>query len=184
MTTYQYAAPAPAAAKSDGTDVAAWALVALVVALICAGAGWAIARHDVMGMDDIARSSDIAARNGVMRGEASGYADGAKLGRKEAAARTKATIAAERRAASHEGYDAGYMEGRAKAGDPDAFASGSSLAGGAYPTAGYEDILAAGLFGGDAPGYSDSAYDSLGYGGGASSVYAGSSAATSFGDDY
>lgn len=180
MTTYQYAAPAPA--RSGGTDVAAWALIALVVALICAGAGWAIARNDTMGIDDLARSSDLAARDGFMRGEGTGYTEGAKLGRKEASVRAKAQIAAERRQASTEGYDQGFMAGRAKAGDPDAYLhGGTGLAGGAYPSAGYEDVLAAGLFGGDAPGYSTSAYD--GYGAGAVSPYTGSGIATSIGDD-
>lgn len=181
MTTYQYAAPAPA--KSGGTDVAAWALIALVVALVCAGAGWAIARQDVQGMDDIARSSDLAARDGFMRGESAGYPEGAKLGRREASMRASATIQAERRQAAREGYDAGYGDGRARAGDPDAFMHSGGLGGGAYPTAGYEDVLAAGLFGGDAPGYSSSAYDSYGYGAGSSSPYGGSGAATSLGDE-
>lgn len=182
MTTYTHTAPAT---KSGGTDVAAWALIALVVALICAGAGWAIARNDTMGTDDLARATDLAARDGLARGEASGYSEGARLGRREASFRAKAQITAERRQAAREGYEAGWMEGRVKAGDPDAFLGTGSLAGGAYPAAGYEDVLAAGLFGGDEPGFSTSAYDSLGYGAGASSPYLGSSSgATSLGDDY
>jgi hypothetical protein len=183
MSTYQYAAPAPA--KTGGTDVAAWALVALVVALICAGAGWAIARNDVMGMDDLSRATDVAARDGLARGESSGYSEGARLGRKEAAMRGKAQISGERRQAAREGYEAGYQEGRAKAGDPDAFMGTTGLAGGAYPSAGYEDVLSAGLFGGDEPGFSTSAYDSMGYGSGASSPYLGTgTGATSIGDDF
>jgi hypothetical protein len=183
MTTYQYAAPAPA--KTGGTDVAAWALVALVVALICAGAGWAIARNDVMGMDDLSRATDLAARDGLARGESAGYGEGARLGRREASMRAKAQIGSERRSAAREGYESGYQEGRAKAGDPDAFLGMGGLAGGAYPAAGYEDVLASGLFGGDEPGFSTSAYDSLGYGAGGSSPYlGGSTAATSLGDDF
>jgi hypothetical protein len=181
MTTYTATAPQPV---KHGTDVAAWALVALVVALICAGAGWAIARNDVMGMDDLSRATDIAARDGLTRGEASGYSDGAKLGRREASFKAKAQITGARQQASREGYDAGYQEGRAKAGDPDAYLGMGGLSTGAYPAAGYEDVLAAGLFGGDEPGYSTSAYDSLGYGAGASSPYLNSySSATSLGDD-
>jgi hypothetical protein len=182
MTTYQHTAPP---AKS-GTDVAAWALVAIVVAIICAGAGWAIARNDTMGMDDLARATDLAARDGLARGEASGYGEGARLGRREASMRAKAQITSERRQAAREGYEAGWQEGRAKAGDPDAYLGTGGLVGGAYPSAGYEDVLAAGLFGGDEPGYSTSAYDSLGYGAGASSPYVGSytGATTSLGDDY
>lgn len=179
MTTYQYAAPAPA--RSGGTDVAAWALIAIVVALICAGAGWVIARQDTPSVDEVAQHSELAARDGAMRGEAAGYSQGARLGRREAAAQTKARILAERRQAAREGYDAGYAQGRMKAGDPDAFLHSTGGASGAYPAAGYEDVLAAGLLGSDAPGFSDSAYDSLGYGAGASTPYLGG---TSTGDDY
>lgn len=181
MTTYQQIAPAPG--RAGNTDVAAWALVALVVAAVCAAAGWALARQDVPGMGDVARSGELAARGGLMRGEAAGYSEGARLGRREASARARATLLAERRQASREGYDAGYMEGRAKAGDPDAFMAGG-MAGGAYPAAGYEDVLAAGLFGADAPGYSDSAYDGLGYGTAASPYLGSASRGTSLGDDY
>lgn len=180
MTTYQHAAPAPA--KSGGTDLAAWALIAIVVALVCAGAGWALARQDVPGVDEVARTSELAARDGLMRGESIGYSEGARLGRREASAKARATILAERRQAAREGYDAGYAQGRMKAGDPDAFRYSQAGAGaGAYPAAGYEDVLAAGLLGSDVPGYSDSAYDSLGYGLGASTPYLGG---TSTGDDH
>ena len=73
-------------------------------------------------------------------------------------------IRSERRQAAREGYDAGYGAGRAKAGDPDAYMYSSAGGAGAYPAAGYEDVLAADLLGGDVPGFSDSAYDSLGFG--------------------
>ena len=180
MTTYQHAAPAPA--RSGGTDVAAWALVAIVVALICAGAGWAIARNDSPAGGDLDRTAALASRDGFVRGERQGYGEGAKLGRRQVAVRTKAQMAAERRQAAREGYDSGFADGRAKAGDPDAFMY-SSAGAGAYPAAGYEDILAADLFGGDAPGYSDSAYDSLGYGTGIQTPYMGSTDLASASDD-
>lgn len=183
MTTYQHAAPAPA--RSGGTDVAAWALVALIVAAICAGAGWAIARQDAPSMDDVARNAELASRDGYMRGERSGYGEGASLGRRQVAVRTRTQIAAERTAAAREGYDAGFAEGRIKAGDPNAFSYSTAGGAGAYPAAGYEDILAADLFGGDVPGFSDSAYDSLGFGTGTSTPYLGTtSRETSLGDDY
>ena len=182
MTTYQHAAPAPA--RSGGTDVAAWALVAIVVATICAGAGWAIARQDTPGSSDVARNAELAAREGLIRGEAAGFGEGAKLGRREVALKTKAQMAAERRQAAREGYDTGYSEGRMKAGDPNAFST-AGMGAGTYPTQGYEDILASGLLGSDAPGYSDSAYDTLGFGTGTSTPYLGStSRETSLGDDY
>ncbi len=170
MTTYQYAAPVPA--RSGGTDVAAWALVALVVAMICAGAGWAVARQDSPSRNDIARDAELASRDGFMRGERIGYGEGAGLGRRQVAVRTKAQMAAERRQAATEGYDSGFAEGRMKAGDPDAFMY-STAGAGAFPAAGYEDILSADLFGGDAPGYSDSAYDSMGFGSGTQTPYLG-----------
>jgi hypothetical protein len=181
MTTYQHAAPAPG--RSGGIDVAAWALVALVVAVVCAGAGWALASRDVASPDDVARNTDLASREGLMRGAALGYRQGADQGRRQATLRTRAAITAERRAAARDGYSAGYAEGRSQAGDPDAFSTGTLGGAGAYPTAGYEDILASGLFGGDAPGYSESAYDSLGYGTGATMPYLGSTA-TSTVDTY
>ncbi len=182
MTTYQHAAPAPA--RSGGTDVAAWALVAVVVALICAAAGWAIARQDSPSGGDLQANAALASRDGFVRGERAGYGEGAALGRRQVAVRTKTQMAAERRQAAREGYDAGFAEGRTKAGDPDAFMY-SSAGAGAYPSAGYEDILAAGLFGSDAPGFSDSAYDSLGYGTGVTTPYLASSSArgTSAGDE-
>ena len=102
--------------------------------------------------------------------------------------RAKAQVNSARRQASREGYAAGYSDGRAKAGDPDAYlTSGYGASGaGAYPAAGYEDVLAAGLFGSDVPGFSDSAFDSFGYGSGVTTPYVGapSSLATSYGDDY
>lgn len=174
MNASQYA-PSSSAAKG-GTDVAAWALVALVVAAVCATAGWAIASRDVLDRDDLARNTALAAQDGLLRGEAEGYRQGARQGRREATLRTRTQMNAERRQAARDGYQAGYDEGRAKAGDPFAFAgSTAGLSTGAFPSAGYEDILAAGLFGADAPGYSDSAYEAYGFGAGASTPYLGDS---------
>ena len=182
MTSYQYAAPAPA--RSGGTDVAAWALVALVVATICAGAGWAIARQDSPSTGDIARNAELAARDGFTRGESSGYGEGARLGRKQVAVRTRAQMAAERRQGASEGYSTGFVEGRAKAGDPNAYMN-STAGAGVYPAAGYEDLISADLLGSDVAGFSDSAYDSAGFGTGTSTPYLGStSRETSLGDDY
>lgn len=167
MSTYH---AAPASARPGGIDLAAWALVALIVAAVCAAAGWAIGSQGVLGHEDVTRGTALAAQEGLLRGEAVGYRQGATQGRREATLRTRTRIDAERRQAAREGYDAGYVQGRARAGDPDAYA-GSTTGTGAYPAAGYEDILAADLFGGDAPGYSDSAYDSYGYGTGVTTPY-------------
>lgn len=170
MNTHQFAAPA----AKGGTDVAAWALVALVVAAVCAFAGWAIAGRDVLDGDDLARNTVLAAQDGLVRGEAEGFRQGSRAGRREATLRTRTQVKSERAAAAREGYQAGYVAGRAKAGDPFAFAgSTADLSSGAYPNAGYEEILAAGLFGADAPGYSDSAYGSYGFGAGTSTPYYG-----------
>lgn len=163
-SSFQYAAPAPAPARSGGTDLAAWAVVAIVVAIVAAGAGYVVARQDTPGAGDVARSSDLAARTGFARGERSGYADGTRLGRSEANAKVRARVAAERAAATREGYQAGYENGRARAGDPNALPTGGFGATGTYPSMGYEDVLAADLFGSDAPGYSDSAFETMGYG--------------------
>lgn len=170
MTTHQYQQSAPA--TRGGTDLAAWALIALVVALVCGGAGWALARS-ASGDMDLERATELAARDGLMRGEASGMAQGARQGRRDAALRARSAVASERRQAAREGYEAGYAEGRSRAGDPDAFV-GAGPSSGAYPPAGYEDVLASGMLGADEPGYSDSAYGSFGYGTGSSSPYLGS----------
>ncbi|MCW2956623.1 MAG: hypothetical protein JWO69_1492 [Thermoleophilia bacterium] len=166
-----YAQPAPA--KQGGTDVAAWALVAVIVALVCAVAGWAIARQDAPGRDDLQRNSWLAAQNGQAQGEQEGYRVGARAGRTEAALRAKQQSATARRTASTEGYQAGYQEGRSRAvaranGDP-YFSSGN---GSASTLPGYEEILA--RLGTDAPGYSDSAYASSGFGSSGTAPFAGS----------
>jgi hypothetical protein len=175
----------PTSARSGDLDVAAWALVAVIVAVICGIAGWAIASNDVLGSDEVARNASLASQDGLMRGQSVGFTQGAGQGRREATLTTKTRMAAERQQAAREGYEAGYQSGRAKAGDPDAF-MGSTTGTGTYPSAGYEDVLAAGLFGADAAGFSDSAYDSQGFGAGSTTPYLGSSAAatTSPGDDY
>jgi hypothetical protein len=179
MTSYQYAA-APAPAKSGNTDVAAWALVAVIVALICAGAGWAIARQDTPGRGELTREADLAARTGLQNGSAAGYRQGAAAGRREAALRARTQMQAARSQASTEGYDAGYQAGRSRAGDPFAFSSATGVPGssGAFPADGFEDVLASGLFGDDLS--TTSAYDASGFGSSASTPYLGT---TSAGDD-
>lgn len=181
MATYQpYAQQTP----RRSADLAAWALVAIVVAILCAAAGWAIARQTVLGDDDVARVSELAARNGVVNGERSGYADGAKLGRKEAALRARTQIDAARREAARTGYDAGFAAGRARAGDPDAYTYSTAGAGATAGSA-FDDAAAADLLASDVPGFSDSAFDSLGYGSGATQPYLGAaSRGTGLGDDY
>jgi hypothetical protein len=183
MSTYQTAAPA-----KQGPDLAAWALVALVVAVVCGIAGWAIASSDVLSRDDLARNASLASQDGLVRGQAVGYRQGAAQGRRVATLRTTAQIQSARAQAQREGFEAGYQDGRAKAGDPNAYlaSSAGAPAAGTYPAAGYEDILAAGLFGEDAPGYSDSAYGAYGFGAGATTPYLGATTPlyTSLGDDF
>lgn len=169
-------------------DLTVWALVALIVVMVCALAGWMIASSGVMDRDDLARSASYASQDGQARGHVVGYRQGAAQGRRIATMRSRAQINSARRQAAREGYSQGYQEGRSRAGDPDAFLTGSSFAGvaGTYPSLGYEDILAAGLFGDDAPGFADSAYDAYGFGAGTSTPYLGTPAplTTSYGDLY
>ncbi|MCW2961525.1 MAG: hypothetical protein JWM25_1612 [Thermoleophilia bacterium] len=181
MATYAQSAPSN---RSGGTDVAAWALIALVVAMICAAAGWAIARQDNPGRDDLQRNAMLASQEGSLQGQADGYKVGAVAGRKEAALRNKQQADSARAAATRDGYDAGVLEGRNRAmaranGEP--YFSSGAAAGGTLP--GYEDILA--RLGGDVPGYSDSAYSSSGFGTTATTPYAanGSFGASMY-DDY
>lgn len=187
MHAYQQT-PAPATAARSGTDVAAWALVALIVAIVCAGAGWAVARQDAPSSEDVAREAELAARESATRGMRSGYSQGADLGRREASFRARLSMLENRRSAAQSGWSAGYAEGRSRAasraGDEEGLFGGASLPGGAYPALGYEDVLASGMFG-DAPGFSDSAYSSFGYGGGVSTPWTSTGAygGTSRGDD-
>lgn len=174
---YAYQQPAATAQRSGGLDVTAWALVALVVALVCAAAGWAIASQDVLSRDDLASEAQLAAREGAARGMTDGYSQGAKGGRSEAALRARLDLQQTKRSAAQEGYQAGLNDGRARAaaraGDPDAM-FGLTTASGAYPSMDYSDVLASGLFG-DEPGFSTSAYGEFGYGTGSSVPYGSSS---------
>ncbi len=174
MNTYQTAVPAPA--RSEGHDVAAWALVALIVAAVCAFAGWALARNDSPSQSDVQRSAALASQEGLQRGQALGISQGTKQGRIQAAARVRTQVSAARGQAKSEGYAAGYAAGRSQAGDPDAYLNSTAGIGGsgAYPAADYSDVLAAGLFGGDAAGFGTSAYDAYGYGANSSTPYIGS----------
>lgn len=179
-----YAAPAP----RSKPDPASWALIALIVVIVCAFAGWMIASSSVLGRSDLAQNATLASQDGLARGHAVGYRQGARHGRRVTSLRTQAQVASVRRQASREGYAAGYQDGRSKAGDPYAFLTGGAAdaSAGAYPSAGYEEILAAGLFGEDAPGYSDSAYDAYGFGAGVTTPYLGATTplATSLGDEH
>lgn len=194
MSTFQQTGPR---AHRAPTDLTAWAVVALVVAVACAVLGWAIARQSTPSRDDLDRSAQMAARAGAINGERTGYSTGAAAGRRDAGLRTKLQVAQARQAASREGYDAGFGAGRARAaaraGDPDAgFYGPTTPTDAAYPSAGYEDLLASGWGGtpiADEPGYSTSAYAGYGYGSGAllpsqSGVYSAGIAGdeTGFGD--
>ncbi|MCW2924275.1 MAG: hypothetical protein JWM98_1679 [Thermoleophilia bacterium] len=173
MSTYQVAAPAPSR-SSGGVDVAAWALVALVVAVVCAGAGWAIARQDSPGTADVARTADLAGRDGLVRGQQSGYVQGADQGRREAALRAKGEVATARQQASRDGYQAGYDAGRQR-NDPGYVPSASTFGAGADASS-LPDPLETGGLGADVPGYSTSAFDGYGYGASAQAPYTGTSA--------
>lgn len=174
MYAYQQPAPAAVGSRTGGLDVTAWALVALVVAVVCGAAGWAIASQDVLGRDDLANETQLAAREGAARGMTDGYSQGAKSGRAEAGLRARLDLQQTKRSAAQEGYQAGFGDGRsraaARAGDPDAMFGMSSTTSGAYPSMDYSDVLASGLFG-DEPGYSTSAFGEFGYGTGSSVPY-------------
>jgi len=184
MPMYQQTAPSQ---SRSGADTSVWALIAVIVVLVCGVAGWAIARQDVPGTNEVNRTAALAVRNGELAGTREGIAQGARVGRQEANLRTKQQVAAARAQATREGYAAGITDGRARAqaranGDT-YFPSGAGAAGtGAYPTQGYEDVLASDLLN-DEPGYASSAYP--GYGTTAStSPYTDQQAfSTSIGDD-
>lgn len=183
MSTYQ---PVPTTPSRSGTDVAAWALVALVVALVCASAGWAIARQDVPSSAEVTRTSALAAREASVRGMRDGYGQGAAAGRRQASLQSQLEQLRQRGSASRDGWSAGYQDGRSRAAalrgdDADLFGMPST---GAYPSLGYEDVLSAGLFG-DVPGFADSAFTGYGYGTGSTTPYAAAAfGPTSYGDDF
>lgn len=189
MTTYAYSQPQPAQ-HSGGTDLTAWALVALVVALICGGAGWAIARNDTPSSSEVARTSELAAREAATRGETIGYRNGAATGRSENSLRTKLYVAQAQAAAQREGFSAGFGDGRtraqARANGFDSYGLSGLGSTGAYPAADYNDVLASGAFD-DVPGYADSTYSGSGYGTSATTPYPASGLSdygTGYGNNY
>lgn len=171
MYAYQQYAPTQQTRRS-GIDAASWALIALVVALICAGAGWAIASKRVMSQGELQDQSILASREGAARGMQDGYRDGAKVGRREEGLRARLDLQRSKRGAVQDGFNTGFNDGRART---EARSSGfdalamSSL--GSYPSMGYSDALSSGLFD-DEPGYSTSSYSSYGYGANVGSTYA------------
>jgi type II secretory pathway pseudopilin PulG len=189
MTSYTYPQQAPQ--QKAGTDVAAWALVALVVAVICAAAGWAIARNGSPSRTDVARTSELAAREAAARGATVGYRSGAAAGRRETLLRTQLLKQQAASAATAEGYSTGFTDGRSRAQARAYGLDGLGLGGvpaSSYPSVDSTDLLASGAFGGgDLLGADSSAYSSLGYGSGVSAPYVSSSGvlgATSAGDSY
>jgi hypothetical protein len=162
MATYQQQSMTPA---KGGTDIAAWGIIAIIVAVICAAAGWAFARQQAPSRNDLVRAEILSSRSGAVNGERSGYNDGFANGRSIAKAKAAAQVQLAKRSAQAEGWTAGYAAGQARAearaNGGDALMLGSMGAmTSPYTSA---DILSSGLFD-DAPGYSDSAYSTYGYG--------------------
>jgi hypothetical protein len=173
---YAYPQTAPAVQQpgrsNNGIDVASWALVALIVAILCAVVGWFIASHGVLGRGDVQTQAQLAAREGAARGVQDGYGQGAAQGRRQAALRAQLNLAQTKRSAAQDGYSAGFNAGRERA----AARAGESMFGagmstyGAYPPQDSTDLMASGLFD-DEPGFASSAYDEFGYGTSTGSAY-------------
>lgn len=169
MYAYQQAAPAPQ--NKNGVDVAAWALVALIVALLCGAVGWFVASNDVLGRGDMQEQAELAAREGAARGVRAGYSQGAKQGRQQAGLQAQLSIAQGKRTAADEGYSAGYSTGRSRAeARRNGYSTGMMSSYDAYPAQDYSDVLSSSLLN-DEPGYSTSAFDEFGYGTSAGSAY-------------
>ncbi|MCW2949087.1 MAG: hypothetical protein JWN41_100 [Thermoleophilia bacterium] len=167
-TTYAQQTPQQ---QSGSTDVAAWALVAVVVAAVCAGAGWAIARNASPSHTDVAQTADLAAREAAARGATAGYRSGAASGRAETALRTKLLKQQAADAAQYQGYANGFTDGRSRARARsygiDGYAGGPVST---YSSLDATDMLASGGLGSDVSGYSDSAFSAYGAGASVSST--------------
>ena len=169
---YAYPQTAAAPSRSNGMDVTAWALVALIVAIICAGVGWFAASQDVLGNGDVQTQAELASREAAAAGVQSGYKAGAAQGRREAGLQAQLKLAQTKRSAAQEGFTNGFSDGRQRAA---ARSNGINSTFGmtsydSYSLDTYTDPYATGLFD-DAPGYSSSAYDEFGYGLSGGSVY-------------
>jgi hypothetical protein len=117
-----------------------WALVALIVVLLAAGAGWAIASSTETTWGDLDSTARLAEREGAVEGRQGGFARGAKLGRKEARMNGKMQVLQNRQQAFSKGWADGFRQGRERAlarrNSDSMFTFG--MAG--YPDAGYEDV--------------------------------------------
>lgn len=180
-----HAAPGAATgpAHTSAADPAAWIAIALIAVVVAGAAGWAFGRLGGRDAGDMERTTAAAGRFGQLRGEAVGFRDGARLGRRESVVASKAQTARSSRERYAEGYGVGVTDGRQraaiKAGELDGGIAAPSTGGGTYPVEGYEDVL-----GDDAPGFSDSGWN-LGSdtSGSLASTSLPASAATEFGDE-
>jgi hypothetical protein len=109
MAAYSHSvAPAPRA----GTDVATWALVALVVALIAGAGGWAIGHVATPTRSEAQIASQTAYQTAHQRGLELGRKTGARYGRKEAKLKRQQMVAKQGQVAYTKGYQSGVKAGK------------------------------------------------------------------------
>lgn len=106
---------APHAGASRGVDPAVWGLVALIVALVAGGLGWAVAHSQHASWSDATQASALARQEGQLRGQERGYSEGAAVGRKEARLQAQLSAARSERTSYMDGYRAGVEQGRVTA---------------------------------------------------------------------
>lgn len=144
--------------QRSSTDTTTWALVAVVVAVIFAAGGWAIARIGQPSQNDLEFVQGVAYQHARARGRENGYRKGVRQGRRESSLQTKLQM----QHAGTKAYDKGYQRGMQT--DPSARDGYGSYGADANPYAGDATRYSSPLSYGDpAPLASDTPVYSTGY---------------------
>lgn len=136
--------------RTSSSESTTWLVIALVAALLAAGAGWALARTGSPSWDELARSEAVVREQAAQRGYQRGVRQGARQGGREAGLRSRYEVLAARRGA----YDSGYSAGRDRAQlESDLGSAGAGLGAGLSLDGGYpesvDDLLASSSLGAD-----------------------------------
>lgn len=129
------------ARPAAGSDAATWLLIAIVVAMIAAGAGWLVARQSSPSWNDLEAYSALAQRDGMLAGQQRGYASGARIGRREASLERRLQTLRERPAAYTRGWRAGVDQGRTMARARAGYGVSPTLGGDDYASSALADDL-------------------------------------------
>ncbi len=103
------------AAAQRSTDPAVWVLIAVIVAMVAGGLGWAVASQSRTSWSDVEQASALARERGQLRGQDRGFAEGTRAGRREAKLAARASSTRVEQTAYADGWRAGVADGRAQA---------------------------------------------------------------------